>query len=430
MSIAPSTATEQAKGKTESDIDSLVYRAVHHPDESLKKSARERIREIAKEQGIFLKSIDPLYRARGRGECHGFTVPAINIRGLTYDVARAAMRAALSLKTRAVIFEIARSEIGYTEQRPDEYAVCIIAAAIKEKYPGPLFIQGDHFQFKPTPFKEDPEREKETIRNLIREAIEAGFYNIDIDASTLVDLSRPTVRDQQELNASLTAEMVHYIRSLEPEGVTISVGGEIGEVGKTNSTVEELRAFLDLFNEKIGEGIRGLSKVSVQTGTTHGGIPLPDGRVAKVKLDFDVLARLSSVARDDYGLSGAVQHGASTLPEELFNRFPQVETAEIHLATGFQNIIFDSEHFPVDLRQKIHEVLKEKCAGERKEDQTDEQFFYKTRKKAFGFLKKEIWDLPESIRGPIGKELEDRFKLLFEKLGVSETEALIAQLID
>ena len=32
-------------------------------------------------------------------------------------------------------------------------------------------------------------------------------------------------------------------------------------------------------------------------------------------LDFDTLAKLSRAARDSFGLGGAVQHGASTLPD-------------------------------------------------------------------------------------------------------------------
>ena len=56
----------------------------------------------------------------------------MNLRGLTYDVGRAAIRAAIRHNVGAFIFEIARSEIGYTEQRPAEYATVIIAAAIKK----------------------------------------------------------------------------------------------------------------------------------------------------------------------------------------------------------------------------------------------------------------------------------------------------------
>src|SRR5258705_11491469 len=105
------------------------------------------------------------------------------------------------------------------------------------------------------------------------------------------------------------------------------------------------------FNETLARrapGTEGLSKISVQSGTSHGGVVLADGSIADVKLDLDTLERLSKVARDEYGLAGAVQHGASTLPDQAFNRFPKRETCEIHLATNFQDILFD--HMPADLR--------------------------------------------------------------------------------
>ena len=77
--------------------------------------------------------------------------------------------------------------------------------------------------------------------------------------------------------------------------MTISVGGEIGEVGKKNSTVEELRAYLDGYRRELdaaGAGRAGISKVSVQTGTSAtAACRCPDGGVAEVKLDFDVLRR-------------------------------------------------------------------------------------------------------------------------------------------
>src|SRR5205807_577065 len=84
----------------------------------------------------------------------------------------------------------------------------------------------------------------------------------------------------------------------------------------------------------LPKGMTGLSKISVQSGTSHGGVVLADGAIADVKLDLDTLERLSKVAREEYGLSGAVQHGAATLPDSALNNFPKRETAEIHLATG------------------------------------------------------------------------------------------------
>ena len=131
-------------------------------------------------------------------------------------------------------------------------------------------------------------------------------------------------------------------------------------------------------------------------------MPLPDGGVAEVKLDFEVLRELGDVARRDYGLAGAVQHGASTLPDELFHRFPAVETAEIHLATGFQNALYDHPAFPEELHREIEAWCIENAADERKPDQTDEQFIYTTRKKAIGPFKRELWDLASQGRDPGG----------------------------
>ncbi|NIQ02579.1 MAG: aldolase, partial [Nitrospinaceae bacterium] len=260
----------------------------------------------------------------------------------------------------------------------------------------------------------------------------AGFYNIDIDTSTLVDLSHPTVKEQQRANFEVGVELTDYVRQWEPEGVTVSVGGEIGEVGKQNSTEEELRAYLDHFNElleKTRPGAPTISKISIQTGTTHGGVPRPDGSVAEVALDFDCLEKLGRIGREQYGLAGAVQHGASTLPAELFHKFPELETAEIHLATDFQNMIYESKHFPQKFQEEIYAHLKTHFAGERKSDWTDEQFLYKTRKKGFGEFKSKFWELPADLQAEIGKELESKVAFLFDQLNVNETRDRVDRFI-
>lgn len=423
---------DEARFKSEL-IDDLIYTVVFSSDSATREAAAFLIRRGAAALGIMSASIQPLYEAMGRKEICGFTVPAINIRGITYHVAQAVLRAAIKGNVGPVIFEIARSEIGYTRQRPLEYTCAVIAAAIKSGWRGPVFLQGDHFQINAKKFAAEGEKETQAVKDLIREAIPAGFYNIDIDTSTLVDLSQPTVKDQQRTNFTLAAELTSLIRDLEPEGITVSVGGEIGEVGGKNSTVEELQVFMDGYLEELrkrGRHFQGISKISVQTGTTHGGVPLADGTVAKVKIDFDVLQRLSETARAQYGLSGAVQHGASTLPDEAFDRFPATRTAEIHLATGFQNMIYDSKDFPAQLRAKIYDHLKAEMKGEWKEKDTEEQFIYKTRKKAFGPFKQELWSLPADVRDEICAELERKFAFLFDKLKVNGTRPLLDQFIE
>jgi fructose/tagatose bisphosphate aldolase len=387
--------------------------------------ARWLIHEAAQALGARTASIHELYMARARGEVHGFTVPAFNLRAQVFDMARTVYETAASADVGAVILELARSEQTYTFQRPIDYSTAVLAGAIAAGWQGPVFIQGDHYQFNAKKYAEDPEGTTEEIRRACRLAIEADYRNIDIDSSTLVDLSKPNVDEQQHENYVRAAELTALIRSLESDGVTISVGGEIGEVGKKNSTEEELRAYLDGYRRELdarAPGAPGLSKVSVQTGTSHGGVPLPDGTVAEVKLDFEVLRRLGEVARE-YGLAGAVQHGASTLPDELFHRFPAVETAEIHLATGFQNALFEHPAFPADLLREMESWCFGNAADERKEGQTDEQFIYTTRKKAIGPFKRQLWDLP--TKEEILAAQRRKIAFLFTELGVNGSMEMV-----
>jgi len=410
-------------------MDKLVYTAVFGEPEE-RDDARWLIWEIGQAIGVQAWSIHDLYLARGRGETGGFTVPAMNIRGMAYDTARSLFSAAVKLKVGALIVEIARSEIAYTDQRPSEYVAVMLAAAMREGFRGPVFIQGDHFQVSAKKFAVDPVTEVNGVKQLAREAIAAGFYNIDVDTSTLVDLSKPTLKEQQRTNYEQAVELALTVRQLQQEGVTISIGGEIGEVGTQNSTVEELETYMDGFNEtlmKRSRGTEGLSKISVQSGTTHGGVVLADGSIADVKIDFDTLARLSKVAREKYGLAGAVQHGASTLPDSAFHNFPRTETAEIHLATNFQTMLYDN--IPEGLREEIYEWLRQNAKDERKPTDTDQQFFYKTRKKALGPFKKRLWDLSPDVKAKLARAYEEKFSFLFTQLAVVNTREIVDRFV-
>lgn len=407
------------------DAEKTAMELVLNDELAKKRELAKEIFDAAFKAGIYPASAHEFYMARGRGEFKGFAVPAINLRSMTYDLARAIFRVAKRNSSGAFIFEIARSEIGYTDQPPIEFASQVLAAGIKEDYFGPVFIQGDHFQVNAAKFKENPEKEIKSLEALIEEAIRSGFYNIDIDSSTLVDVSKQDLKEQQFLNYEVCAKLTRFIRNVEPKGIRISVGGEIGEIGHQNSTPEDLRAFMAGLQEKLGTSFVGISKISVQTGTTHGGVVMPDGSIAQIKLDFNTLETLSEVARREYGLAGAVQHGASTLPPEAFHKFVECETAEVHLATEFQNMIYGSEHFPADLKKRIYEWLKANAANEAKQGETEEQFLYKTRKKALGPFKKEIMKLPQHTRDSIAAEVEIKFDFLFKQLNIVNKRDLV-----
>jgi hypothetical protein len=146
--------------------------------------------------------------------------------------------------------------------------------------------------------------------------------------------------------------------------------------------------------------------------------------VAEVKLDFEVLRELGEMARS-YGLAGAVQHGASTLPDELFHHFPAVETAEIHLATGFQNALYEHPAFPTSLMDQIYAWCGANAADERKDGQTEEQFLYTTRKKAIGPFKRQLWELEtkDEILASQGRKLA----FLFTELRVNGSLEMVEQ---
>ena len=411
-------------------IRDLAWTAAFSTDEGAVEAARWVVWEASQALGARSASIQDVYAARGRGEVSGFTVPAINIRAQTFDMARVVFETAEANDAAAVILELARSEQTYTYQRPIDYSTGVLAGAIAAGWRGPVFLQGDHYQFNAKKFAADPEAMTEEIRRACRLAVDAGYRNIDIDASTLVDLAQPDVDAEQAVNYRVSAEVSALIRSLETDGVTISIGGEIGEVGKENSNVAELRAYLDGYVRELARlapGAVGVSKVSVQTGTSHGGVVLPDGSVATVAVDFGVHEKLGAVARDEYGLAGTVQHGASTLPDEMFHRFRDVETAEIHLATGFQNALYEHPAFPADLHEQIEAWCFEQAADERKDGETDAQFVYKTRKKAIGPFKRQLWDL--STKEEILAAQAEKIVFLYEQLGIVGSRAMVTRYV-
>ena len=410
-------------------MDKLVWEAVFG-EETDKRSARWLIWEIGQLVGVRPASIHELYMAVGRGEVSKrFSVPAINVRGMAYDMGRALFGVARKMRVGALITEIARSEMGYTSQSPEEYVTVMMGSALREGWRGALFVQGDHFQAKAKSFGIPKEGEIESIKELVLKAIKAGFYNIDIDMSTLVDLEKEDEREQQKANIKYSLEIAKWVRRHEPERITVSLGGEIGHIGGKNSTVADFEAYMDGFLAGLPEGMERMSKVSVQTGTSHGGVVLADGSLAEVDVDFSVLRKITKVAREKYQMGGTVQHGASTLPDKYFAEFPKADAIEVHLATGFQNLIFDHSSFPKDLLREMYDWLDENKQTERKEGWSDEQFHYKLRKKVWGVFKKQVWELEARVREEIREVLSQRFEFLYDALGVVDTQGVVAEII-
>ena len=440
-------------------IDKLVYEATFNSNKDVVDFCRFLIKLIAEKKGIVLASIHNYYKQKAKDQ-KKITIPAINIRGMSYNTAQAVIESAKNKNTNAFILEIAKSEIKYTNQRPAEYVTSILAAAIKKDYQGLLFLQGDHFQISAEKYKENPDQEREEVKELIKEAITAGFYQIDLDMSTLVDWSKQDYDSQQKTNYEETANLTAYVRDLEKElglakkGIIISLGGEIGEIGKgikgRNSTVEDLRAFMNGYLKEItkkskekGCQLEGIVKIAIQTGTCHGGIRDEKGNIVKeVKLSFNALAEVGKAAREEYNLAGIVQHGASTLDPHYFGIFAgypnslggseiseelltksnaeilsENPVAEVHLATAYQDTIFDHPVFPEELAKEIKKWVLENYPPKQGED--PEKAYKGNRKRAWGPFKLQVWNLPPNVQKEIQETLVNQFSEdVFKNLGV------------
>jgi hypothetical protein len=138
-------------------IDDLAYTSSFGSQE-VQAGARWLIWQVAQALGSGPASIHEYYMAGGRGEWSHRTTPAVNVRGMAYDTARAVFRAASKLDVGQLILEIARSEMGYTSQRPDEYSASILAAAIREGFDGPVLFRAITSRSMPRDIRTTPRR--------------------------------------------------------------------------------------------------------------------------------------------------------------------------------------------------------------------------------------------------------------------------------
>lgn len=380
---------------------------------SLSRALAARSREL----GVWPASIAPVYAGIASSRFAPMTVPAMNLRGLTYHLARAAWRAALRRDAAPVIFELAPVEAEIGKQSFGEFAAMVLAAAAREGYRGPVFLQADHVEVH-----ELGAPEMDGARRLCAEVVEAGFLQVDIDAAALA-IDADTPDDRQAANAAATAELAGQLHGLDP---TVVVGGEVGEIGGANTSIADLRAFLGAVAAHRSQWGGSLGKVSVQTGTQHGGVVLADGSFGTMTVDFAVAAELARVARESFGLPGVVQHGASTLTTEQLGRLAGAGVHEVHLATAIQNVVLEHRALPAELLDRMRSELAgasgapEGGHGAKMADGlTAEQFWIANRWHAWGVFKPELWGLSESILVQLRDAAETWFDRTFVALGLA-----------
>lgn len=407
---------------TEATLEQDILALALAPRDKRKKLAVQ-ILNLTWEKGLFPASIAPVYQALGKGELAQMTIPAFNVRGLTYPLARAIWRSALQSECGPIIFELAPSESTGCDQTFEEYAAMTMAAAFKEGYRGPVFMQGDHFSV-------DDLSDAEPLKDLALQVIESGFYQIDIDGSHQYNSQAEQLTEFHAPNAQVTSQLIMAMRQKQPRGIHLTLGGEVGEIGGRNTSVEDLAAFHSELEKFLPKGTPGLDKISAQTGTTHSGIVLPDGTTGKMSVDFNLITELASQARQ-FGWSGMVQHGASTLQFEDLAQLPQAGVVEVHLATQIQNILFDHPAFPVGLRDQMkRELVKSTRSAEGDHLDTSDalseaQRFYQARWAAWGIYKAQLWQLPSEVVNQVSVRLGDWATQIFRSLKIAQRSQVL-----
>lgn len=402
---------------TEATLEQDILTLALAPREKRKKLAVQ-ILNLIWEKGLYPASIAAVYQALGRGELAPMTIPAFNVRGLTFPLARAIWRAALQANCGPIIFELAPSESTGCDQTFEEYAAMVMAAAFKEGYQGPVFLQGDHFSV-------DHLNDVEPLKELALAVIESGFYQIDIDGSHQYNAQAGHLTEFHAPNAQVTSQLITALRQKQPRGIHLTLGGEVGEIGGRNTTVDDLVAFHIELEKYLPASTPGLDKISAQTGTTHSGIVLPDGTTGRMSVDFSLIAQLAQQARQ-FGWSGMVQHGASTLKFDDLAQLPTAGVVEVHLATQIQNILFDHPSFPVGLRDQMKRELVTSTRGaegdhlDTADNLSEAQRFYQARWAAWGKYKTQLWQLPAEVISQVADSLAEWATSIFHSLKVAQ----------
>lgn len=312
-------------------------------------------------------------------------VMAANIR-ITHST-RGIMMAAKELDA-AVIFEIAKSEIGYTAQRPKEFYDMIVKTAQELEFDVPYVIHGDHITIK----ENTPEAVKGG-EDLIKEEIAAGFTSYAIDASHNFDVEAATVAEQLADNIDITTKLAGLI----PEEAGLEV--EVGEVGKVDkktgekalTSVEEAETFV----KAIKDAGFSPNLLATNNGTAHGNIYDASGNIVEqVGIDIDRTKAIAD-AIAPYGVFVA-QHGITGTPLNLMHLLIGAGVFKGNVGTNWQNIALET--MPADLVARMEEwTLSSKHAEKMKAKKpriSEKELCGKNIKHSIKEFKKEIDSLP------------------------------------
>lgn len=395
-------------------VDRLAITAALGDSEDVKEMARFLIRASAISHNIWCDSVSPIFLGIGQGKYQGFTIPAINLRGITYYLARRVFHSARRQKAGPIVFQLSSSEMDITGQPPSEYVSCILAAALRENYSGPVFLQASRIgtRDQKTDSLDLPDIKPSA---LIADAIASGIFNLEFECSDDLDE---------------TVKLISEIRMHQPDGVSIAVGCTIPLPKSRQTAVQELLGFVTglktrLQDLKINESV---CKINLVCNSDPMGSDFLDQDQMTGMLDFNRLGALSEILREQLGMAGPVLSSSHEIQADFFDQVATYKISELKMETWIQDLILNHDRFPTGLREEIRAYLETEYTHLRKADWSDQHFYNNLRSRAWKPYKKTLWSLDHRTRLTISNSFEDRIKLLFENLHVGLNKKLVNRL--
>ena len=335
-----------------------------------------------------------IFKALEKERC---IVMAANIR--VQRSARGIMEAAKELDA-VLLFEIAKSEVGYTAQTPADFYQNIVQTAEEIDFNTPYAIHGDHITIKDT----TPEAYKGG-EDLIKAELAAGFTSYAIDASHNFNINATDVKEQLKDNIEITKKLAKLI----PNEYSLEV--EVGEVGRTDpktgekdiTTVEEAFTFITALRDA---GIKP-DLLATNNGTSHGNVFDKNGNViAKIGIDLQRTKAIADAIKP-MGVRIA-QHGITGTPLEFIPRLLDCGIIKGNVGTNWQNISLDC--IPEELKKKMEQwTLQSPDAAKtkaKKPNITENELILKNIKNAIKPFKAELAAIPDSYK----KKLDETTK--------------------
>ncbi len=376
-------------------VDRLVQTAVFGSSEKLRQIAAYIIHSAANNHGIWCDSLNPVIGS-AEGKKQDFTIAAFNIRGITYQTALVIFRVANRNKAGPFIFELTPQEMKHTKQSPAEFASCILGAALRTGYKGPIFIQCNGLN------PHEPADSKGNGAQLITRCIEAGFHNFDLDCPV------------SEKNMELSAKALRIIRENQSEAIPVSIGCRLSGSNGKRISIAVYRNFLQDLNSQTGKQLDGINKIGVEI--TDVTLEKQTAESAPVVLDYDYLRKLSKMAREEFHLGGVVIHSA--LSSDPPDNLPDSGIIELQLSAELQNTIFDHSAFPIGLREEMYSYLVTNYSDDRKKDEHSDEFHFRLREALWGHFKKELWALDNQTKSVIFRAIESQILTYFQSLNL------------